>query len=160
MNLYDIDLEYKEIQEIIEENEGIIPEDLEKKFEEVCSDRTKKIENIIKFIKNLELYSKTAKHEAERLQDKSKSAQKKADYFRNLLTIVLGEGNKWKSSIASVSWGSSSSVEITDAKLIPVNYTKSVTEVKIDKIAIKAAINSSIDVPGAKLNTSKFIKIS
>ena len=160
MNLYDIDLEYKEIQEIIEENEGIIPEDLEKKFEELCSDRTKKIENIIKFIKNLELYSKTAKNEAEKLQDKSKSAQKKADYFRNLLTIVLGEGNKWKSTIASVSWGSSSSVEIIDEKLIPENYVQKVVEEKIDKIAIKAAINSNIDVPGAKLNTSKYIKIN
>lgn len=160
MNLYDIDLEYKEILEIIDDNDGVIPEDLDEKFEQISVDRTKKIENIIKFIKNLEAYSKTAKSEAEKLEKKSKTAQNKADYFRNLLTIVVGEGNKWKSSIASVSWGTSNSVEILDAKLIPSNYIETEVNVKIDKVAIKTAINSSIDVPGAKLNTSKYIKIS
>ena len=160
MNLYDIDLEYKEILEIIDDNDGVIPEDLDEKFEQISVDRTKKIENIMKFIKNLEAYSKTAKSEADRLQKKSKTAQDKADYFRNLLSIVLGTGNKWKSSIASVSWGTSNSVEILDSKLIPSNYTETEINVKIDKVAIKAAIKSGNSVPGAEIKTSQYIKIS
>jgi hypothetical protein len=151
MNLYQIDAEYKAVLQDIEENDGEFSEDLEQRFDSISSERNKKISNIVRFVRNLESDNDQIYNEMDRLKAIADSKNRKTAWLKEYLSKVVGEGNKFELPEAKISWRKSEATFIKDENLIPEKFVTIVTEKKIDKVAIKNAIKSGEDVPGAEL---------
>lgn len=159
MNLYEIDQQYKELQEIIQTNEGELPEDLESQFDKVCEDRNTKITNIIRFIRNLQSNENQIDFEIERLSKLENAARKKMERLEKYLATIIGENNKWQSPEGVISWRKADSVKIIDETLLPEVFIKTETTTSIDKILLKNAIKAGNNVPGAEIETNNYMQI-
>lgn len=159
MNLYEIDQQYKELQEIIQINDGELPEDLEERFDKVCEDRNTKITNIIRFMRNLQSDGNKIDQEIERLSKIVDAINVKFNRLRSYLATVIGEGNKWQSPEGVISWRKADSVNIIDEKLLPEVFIKTKTETSIDKKLISNAIKAGNNVPGAEIITKNHMQI-
>ena len=58
-----------------------------------------------------------------------------------------------------MSFRKSVSVDIVDETALPLEFLKIVEDVKIDKTAIKKAINSGVEVSGAVLKNNRSLQI-
>jgi sulfite reductase alpha subunit-like flavoprotein len=159
MNLYEIDMAYKHLQDLIEQNEGEIPEDLEVQFDSIVTDRNEKIKNIVRFIRNLGSDSDQIYNEMERLKVIAELKNKKAARLKDYLSVIVGEGNKFELPEAKISWRKSEATFIKDENAIPEKFITIVTEKKIDKVAIKNAIKSGEEVSGAEIITRNNMQI-
>lgn len=159
MNLYEIDQQYKELQEIIQMNDGELPEDLEEQFDKVCEDRNTKITNIIRFMRNLQSDGNKIDEEVERLEKMSSAINNKFNRLRSYLASVIGENNKWKSPEGVISWRKADSVKIVDETLIPPAFIVTKEVKSVDKKLIKEAIKSGNNVPGAEIETNNHMQI-
>lgn len=159
MNLYEIDQEYKSILAAIEENDGVIPEDLEQQFDSIIVERNKKISNIVRFIRNLDSQGEQVIKEIDRLKSIKDSTAKKIDWLKNYLSAVVGENNKFELPEGKISWRKSESTSITNEELIPQKFVKTIQMTSIDKVAIKNAIKAGEAVSGAELVTNNNIQI-
>ena len=54
MKLYEIDSAIQAVYDQIEQNEGVLPDELESALDGLQMERTEKIENIIKLLKNID----------------------------------------------------------------------------------------------------------
>lgn len=159
MNLYEIDQQYKELQEIIQMNDGELPEDLEEQFDKVCEDRNTKITNIIRFIRNLQSDVNSIDYEIIRLSVMATTLNAKYNRLKTYLSAVIGDGNKWQSPEGVISWRKADSVNITDESRLPTAFI-TIKEVKsINKKLIKDAIIAGNSVPGAEIITNNHIQI-
>lgn len=159
MNLYEIDQQYKELQEIIYLNDGELPEDLEEQFDKVCEDRNTKITNIIRFIRNLQSDSNKIDVEIERLSKMANTIQSKHDRLKKYLASVIGENNKWQSPEGVISWKKADSVKIIDERLIPITFIVTKETKTVDKRLVKESIKAGNNVPGAEIETNNHMQI-
>lgn len=126
-------------------------DDLEMQFDE-------KVENIAKWIKNLDSDAKQLKEQKMIFAARQKAAENKRDSLKNYLDSVL-QGYPWdRSSDKSVkiSYRSSQKVEITGD--VPRKYLLK-QEPKIDVAAIKEALKAGKRVKGADLIINNNIQI-
>lgn len=84
-----------------------------------------------------------------------------AEYFKTYLTSCLdgAELSKLETARVRVSFRKSVSVDIVDETALPLEFLKVIEDVKIDKPAIKKAINSGIEVSGAVLKNNRSLQI-
>jgi hypothetical protein len=160
MNLYEIDMTYKHLQDLIEQNDGELPVDLEEQFDAIVVERNDKIKNIIRFLRNIDGNAVMVSNEITRLQAINKRQLAKYERLKNYLSSVIGENNKWQSAEGNISWRKSDSVIIHDETLIPGSYVKTKTVTSIDKIAIKKAIKAGETVSGAGIEYHNNIQFS
>lgn len=114
-------------------------------------DREQKIENICKYIKNLEddaeSYKKHKKHFAD-MQAKAENKKKNLEeYLANCLA-----GEKWsaKDKSVSVTYRKSTSVNVFDETKVPAKYLIE-QKPKVDKTLIKSDIKAGQTVEGAEI---------
>lgn len=139
MNLYEID---QAILACIDPETGELID--EAALVSLQMERADKIRNVALWVKNLNASVVALK--AERL----KAAQKKADALKQYLADALG-GEKFTADECVVSFRRSASVCVFDEQALPAAYiTEKITR-SPDKAAIKAAIKSGAEVPGAAL---------
>lgn len=122
--------------------------------------RDEKIENIAKWIKNLDSDAKQLKEQKEEFEKRQKSAETKRDSLKSYLSAFLN-GQKWdcaKDKSISISFRKSESVNILDEKKIPLYYLIP-QKPNIDKTAIKANIKNGVSVEGAEIETKMNIQI-
>lgn len=159
MTLYEID---DAILNCIDEETGEIID--YEKLDELQIERETKIENVACWIKDLKAEAEAIKAEKQRLADRQKSAENKAESLKNWLYYAL-EGQKFKTAKCSVSYRNTESIEVTDAGL--ENLMKDHEELltykqpEPNKTAIKNAIkNDGLTVEGVQLvqNVSTIIK--
>lgn len=160
MNLYTLTESYRNLLELTE-NEEVQQEVLEESLKDLEDDINTKVENIAKVIKTLNAESKVLDEEVKRLANRKKILNNRID---SLKTYVLGNMNalglkKVKGAILSVSITEPKSTQIYSENLIPNEYKEEIITFKIDKTAIKKAINEGLEVPGAKLITNESITI-
>lgn len=120
-----------------------------------------KSSNILKYIRNLELESKLAKEEAERLQKVSKVKMNKIKNLKSYLTgiLITLDKKKIETSLGSYGLRKSSKIEIIDINKIPKEFLKIKTEVTVDKIEVGKAIKKVGEVEGAKVLESFSLQI-
>ena len=119
-----------------------------------------KIENVCKMIRNLEAQADAYKAEKDRLADKEKTARNGVQRLKNSLLdyMTVTNGNKVQAGLFTVSIGTSKSVSIQNEAMIPSCFLIP-QEPKIDKKAIGDSIKNGVEVPGAVISESSYIKI-
>ena len=149
MTLYEIDSAIQKCLTVDEETgEVAVNEEL---FSQLQMERERKLENIACWVKDLSAESKAIREEEKALADRRKSVEAKAAKLTEWLQRVL-DGQKFESARCKVSYRKSESVAIADEEIIPIDYC--IIKTQPDKAAIKAALKSGEEVPGAVLETN------
>ena len=157
MKLYEINQEIDEILSSIDEETGEITEEQFEQLTNLQFAREEKIENTALYIKNLKAEKEIIKKEKDRLADKERATENKIKSVTNYLKDML-RGEKYKSPLNSIYYGRSASVNITDFESIPGDYLIE-QEPKVDKTAIRKAIQAGENISGAELKENQYIVI-
>lgn len=159
-NLYEISERYKNIQDLIG-NEEITEEILKNAAEDVEDELQEKLLNIAKLCKNIKGNKAMIKEEEKRLEKKETILDNRLKSLENYIKLCLNNArlNKMDLGIFKISIRKSESTEITNLSLIPeefLNFKK--PEAK--KTEIKKAIKEGREIQGAKIveNESLVIK--
>lgn len=152
MNLYEIN---ERILDCVDPETGEVI-DIQM-LEGLQMERDSKIENIALWIKNLLSDAEELDREKKKLADRQRISENKAKSLKEYLSrFVYGE--KFKTPRVSISWRKSESVSVDDINSVPDKFLK-YSDPAPDKTAIKKAIKSGEDVPGAHLIEGKNIQI-
>ena len=147
---------YYEILDCIDDETGeVINFD---KLNQLSIDRQTKIDNIACWYKQLNAEIMAIDNEIQALSTRRDSKKNKADNLKHYLSDIL-YGAKFESARNKITWRKSDEVCILDETVIPAEYKKEVTEVKISKADIKKAIKDGIVVNGADLIYKNNIQI-
>lgn len=121
--------------------------------------KTRKVENIACWIKNLQAEAEAYKKEEEAFRIRRKQAESRIESLKRYLTNWVS-GEKIETDRCKVSWRKSVSVEIQDESRVPEDYKKEKVIINIDKVSIKKALTGGKDVPGASLLEKQNVQIS
>ena len=159
MKLYEID---NAILECIDFETGEII-DIDK-LNELQMERDAKIENVACWIKDLKAEAEAIKAEKQKLAERQKSAENKAESLKKWLAYAL-QGEKFKTAKCSVSFRNTESVEVTEEGLENLmrggkDELLTYKQPEPNKTAIKQAIKAGLNVAGVQLiqNVSTIIK--
>lgn len=157
MNLYQMTEQAQELYELLQ-NEVIDEQTFADTLEAIGTEE--KIEGYCHVIKELQSDYDKFKAESDRLSARMKTAKNGIDRMKeSLLTFLRVSGqNKVKAGTFAVSIGTSKSTNILDEALIPTEYKTPQLD-KIDKIAIKKAIESGVEVSGAEIIINESVRI-
>lgn len=114
-------------------------------LEKLQADKQEKIENIGKYIINLDAEAKALEEQEKKFAKRKQSAKKKAEYLKGLLSLSL-DGQAYKSTEIQISYRKSESLLIDDIGLIGDDYIT--YEPNVNKTALKAAIKAGEDIKG------------
>lgn len=153
MRLYEIDAA---ILDCIDEETGEILD--VGKLTKLSIERESKIEGVALWVKNLKSDVEALKAERDTFAERAKQASKKLESLSEWLRTSLN-GQRFDTSLVSVSSRKSEAVGITDINVIPDEYvTETITETP-DKREIKIALKSGEKVPGCDLVLKDNIQI-
>ena len=169
MTLYDIDAQIAAL-DVAAEDDMLIDEEtgelisVAQALDALRMEREAKLENVACWVKNLSAESDAIREEENRLVKRRKAAETKAANLKAWLLASMthedGTTDKLKTGrvVVSVKRNPPSTV-VDDEALLPWKY-KTVKEiVEQDKAAIKAAILSGEEVPGAHLEYGRSVVI-
>ncbi|RGS72034.1 siphovirus Gp157 family protein [Mitsuokella sp. AF21-1AC] len=152
MNLYEIDREIESCVDM-ETGETIDTE----RLASLQMEKSKKIENIGCWIKNLTAEAAALKNEKDALAQREKVAKNKADGLKQYLAGYLA-GQKFKTAKVAISYRKSEAVEIADEAAVPDEYRIPQPD-KIDKTGIKKALKDGAVIVGAQIVERQNIQI-
>ena len=157
MNLYEMTTQANALYELLQ-NEEIDEQTFNDTLEAIGVEE--KIESYCHVIKELQADFDKFKTESDRLTARMKTAKNGIDRMKDsLLTFLQVSGqSKVKAGTFTVSIGTSKQTNIIDETLIPAEY-KTPQPDKIDKTAIKKAIESGVDVAGAEIIINEGVRI-
>ena len=127
-------------------------------LDQLYMDRDAKIENICMYIKDLNAEVYALKTEEQRLLERRKVSERKAESLKNYLQAMLG-GQKWKSARAVVSYRKTQSVVVDDLDAIPVEYMRIKTVTEPDKMVIKDALKDGKEIAGVHLEERQSMSV-
>lgn len=155
--LYEMTAQASELYELLQ-NEEIDEQTFLDTLEAIGTEE--KIEGYCQVIKELQGDFDKYKAEADRLAARMKTAKNGIDRMKDsLLTFLKASGQaKVKAGTFAVSIGTSKQTNILDEALIPIEF-KAPQPDKIDKTAIKKAIESGVEVLGAEIITNESVRI-
>ena len=122
----------------------------QEQLDNLMMERCDKIESVALWVKNLESDAAAYKAEKEAFADREKKATEKAKRLKEWLARVC-EGEKFSTAKCAVSFRRSESVEIVSVDEIPDEYIRVKMTSEPDKVAIKDAIKSGIEIGGCQL---------
>lgn len=153
MKLYEIDAEIMNCIDF-ESGEIIDPG----KLAALQMERERKVENVALWVKNLKADLSALEAERKAFQERERSCKGKIESLSKWLTEALN-GTKFQTPKVAISFRNSEAVEITDESKLPAEYVREKIERAPDKVAIKEALKSNFQIPGAALVTNKNIQI-
>ena len=160
-SLYEIDIELQRIMSEAEEqaieNDGEISDIIAERLEGLQQDRDVKIGNICRYIKSLNGEAEMVKAEANKLTDRAKVTENKAEFLKKYLSGFIPEGQKFSDENSKISWRKSKSIIISEHAEIPEEYQK--VTVEPDKTALKKAVESGEKITGVALLEKQNIQI-
>jgi hypothetical protein len=131
---------------------------IEQALSRIEGERDVKALNIACLVKNFRAEAEALKQEKLRLQRRQQAAEKTAERLTGYLEQFLEPGTKLKDARATIGWRKSEAVHCwSDPGLLPPAFQR--VKVEPDLPAIKAALKSGDDVPGATLETRNHIQI-
>lgn len=159
MKLYEID---SAILECIDIETGEIIDT--ERLDALNMERDAKIENVVCWIKDLKAEAEAIKAEKQKLDERQKVAENKAESLKKWVAYALG-GQKFSTARCAVSFRNTESVEVTEEGLEALmkehNELLTYKTPEPNKTAIKNAIkNDGLNVAGVQLvqNVSTIIK--
>lgn len=153
MTLYEID---SAIMACIDSETGEIVDPA--KLEALQMERERKIENVALWVKNLKALTSAIKAEKDALAEREAIHKAKIESLSKWLGEAL-QGAKFETPKVKISFRNSEAVQITDESAIPAEYIREKVETAPDKTAIKEALKSNFQIPGAILVQNKNIQI-
>lgn len=148
-NLFKINEDIFRLYQQIDDNGGELTPELEEQLTITENDRESKCEGYVSVIRMFKSKSQLLKDEAKRLLDAARTYDKSIERLEdNLLSSIVQLGNI-KTNFVSISTRRNKSVEIADDVEIPLQYQR--VKIEANKTAIKEALESGIDVPGATI---------
>lgn len=153
--LYELSHSYLRALEAFTDPEAHIPvEVVTDTLEGIEGELQDKAVNVAKFMRNLESFAEAIKAAEEQMARRRKAIEARAKWIRDYL-----KGNMEACGITRIEspWFCLSiqrnppAVEVFDPVAVPDEFKRPVVEIKIDKTAIKEAIERGEDVPGAML---------
>lgn len=115
------------------------------------------IENLACWYKELETDADGIDAEIKRLQERKKAKKNKAEQLKKVLADEL-DGKKFETPKCVMSFRKSTSVAVDNEDIIPSGYLVE-QKPKVDKVAIKKALNAGIEVAGCRLETKNNLQI-
>lgn len=154
--LYEIASEIRQLAEEIENNDGVLTDDLEARLDQLPMDFQAKGLNVGLWIRNIKADREKIKEEVDRLKVKMKSAEANEQRARDyLLHCMLGAGvEKIKHPVftASVCAGKEKIDDEIDIIQLPAEYKEIVTTVNVKKKEILDHYKEHGEVlPGVKI---------
>ena len=147
MNLFEID---RAILGLIDPETGEIMD--YDSFEQLQMDRSKKLENVALWIKNLEHEAAGCRKQKEAFAERETAAGQKVRQLRELLARYL-DGQKFSTDRCAVSFRRSEVVQVDDVDNLPERFVTVKTTLSPDKTAIKAALKTGEEIAGCRLET-------
>lgn len=133
--------------EVEEDDERI--EELMHELDRCTDNREEKLDGCCAYVKNLRAHADAIAEEIRRLQEKQQRIEKTRERFITYMGNCLGKGAIWRSTLHSLSWRKSESVEVESEENIPLGYFRVKTEP--DKAKLKDALKSGEEIRGVKL---------
>lgn len=140
--------------ECVDEETGEIID--EAKLQKLQMAEDEKIKNIALWIKNLKSEAEALKQEKLTFEKRQKVAENKAESLSKYLATYL-DGRKIKDTDFEIGWRKSEQIVIDDESLVPEEYLKISTSV--DKTKLKAALKNGEVVFGAEIVTKNNMQI-
>ena len=131
-------------------------------MEQLALETNEKIENIIKYIKNLEAEAEALEKESKRLNDRKVKTLKKVENLKNYLKDFTNtlDSKKYHTGIFNISIRkNAASVVIDNEFLVPDKFCKTEVIRKVDKAALKEKLKAGEVIEGVKLQQSESIII-
>ena len=129
---------------------------------EITQDNFKdKATNYVKFIRSEEAGVTSIDDEIKRLTALKKSKLSKIDNLESRLSNSMQSigFDKFDLGLFKLSFRKSTSVEVLDVEQLPESFKRVKTTIDPDKVAIKKAIESGLDVTGASIKHSASLQI-
>ena len=163
MNLYELNQNFNNLIEVLENTEDEnIKELIKKSMDQLTLETNEKIENIIKYIKNLEAEAEALEKESKRLNDRKIKTLKKVDNLKGYLKDFTSslESKKYNTGIFNISIRkNAAAIIIENDFLVPDEFCKTEIIRKVDKIALKEKLKAGEVIEGVKLQQSESIII-
>lgn len=163
MVLYELNVAFNNLLEVLENTEDEVTKELiTNSLNEIKVQTTEKIENIIKYIKNLEAETVAIETEIKRLQQRKKVTENRIarlkDYLKDF--TVSTEQRKYNAGLFTLTLRKNAPcVNVVDLKAIPNTFIKKEVIETVDKAAIKKAIKEGQEVAGIELMQTESILI-
>lgn len=156
MNLYELGDNYRAIQEM-----DLDEETLRDTLDSIVGEAEQKVENIVKWIRNLKGENTAIKEEETRLKNKRIANENKIKSLSLYLEDFLKNSGltRIKTELFTITLQNNPpSVDVYDATLIPVKYLIEQSPV-VDKTMIKELLKQGEEIPGAELQQTKGLRI-
>lgn len=161
--IYELKSGYIELLMMAEDGE-VDEQTLEDTMESLEGEIEDKADGCAMVLKELDMKADALKKEIERLQERKKSIENRADWIKKNLQelMILSGKEKFKTALFSFSIAknpASVKLDVTDTNLIPERFLKPVSPL-IDKTAMKEAIKNGEDLTGiAHLEQTESLRI-
>ena len=163
MNLYELNQNFNNLIEVLENTEDEnIKELIKKSMDQLTLETNEKIENIIKYIKNLEAEAEALEKESKRLNVRKIKTLKKVDNLKGYLKDFTSslESKKYNTGIFNISIRkNAASVIVNNEFLVPDEFCKTEVIRKVDKVALKEKLKAGEVIEGVKLQQTESIII-
>jgi len=159
--LFQLDAEWIEMESLLNKDGGILSEDDEKRFDEICTALAEKRGSYIYVRDNFEKQIEQGKQWISVFQNKVRQIEnrKKQMDSRLMESMKAQELDTQETEFGKIRIQSSQSLSVFDLSKVPKKYKKTIIETVSKNAEIKAALKDKVKVPGATLLTKEFIKI-
>ncbi len=130
-----------------------------KALDDLQMEKWTKVDNICRYIKNLQSDIAQYKEEVDKLTVRAVSAQKKLESLKDYLAMHLEAGKKADVPSAQIRWRKSTVVSIPDENIIPMCFMKQTITTHPNKVVIKDLLKAGKVVPGATLEEKQNLSI-
>ena len=160
-SLYQINEDFLELIEQLEENEGELTPELEQSLEIAANEFEEKSENYIKAIKNIDNDVLIIKNEIARLNELKKRKEKTSNRLKDFLqySMRLRGVRKIDTGLFMVSLRKSKYVEIIQPEELPEDFLVKKITVAPDKKKLKEVLSKGGEIPGAVLKERENLQI-
>jgi len=157
-SLYEIN---KELNSIMESREEGSIEEIESKLDQIQIQFNDKLNNICKYVSNIESDISAIDNEIKRLQNIKKSKTTKIDNLKDYMSYILQQQGieKLDLELYRISFRKSDQVIILDQDKIPDEYIIEKVSTTVDKTKIKDAIKAGSVIDGATIQVKKNLQI-
>jgi len=151
-SLIALENEYKEIMQMIADNDGELTDMVETMLVKNLIESKTKVSGYCVILDRFEQEIEFANEQIKKAKDYVDKIKRQKDRLEMIaLQVIQSKGARLEGDLGRwISTRKSSSVEITDPDLVPPIFAK--VTVSLDKAAIKAAIASGDEVPGARIS--------
>jgi phage host-nuclease inhibitor protein Gam len=160
--LYEIKEQYEKLGDMLEESQGEITPDISDLMNSIDDQRNGKIDNICRYIRNLETQGAGYINEIQRLKTNLDTSINKINSLKNLISWFFNSQgiNKMETDLFKLRIQKNPpSIDVYDPDSIPKEFDIVETIHKIDKKTIMEKLKSGEDIPGARIKQGEHLRI-